>query len=194
MPEESTADDRAPRRLRLPRPRRRRVVAALLAVVVAAFGAATGRLFIWPDLPAVPEHVDAIVELGGPGDRDQVALALARERRARFLVQSTTAADASSGRCLPPVPGVTIICFHPRPGSTRGEARSIRRLATQYHWRSVVIVTTPDHAWRARMWVRRCFDGEVFVRTARLPLKYWPVQIPYQWAATIKAVTVQRTC
>jgi uncharacterized SAM-binding protein YcdF (DUF218 family) len=176
------------------RRRRRRIVAAVGLVVLAAFGVATGRLFIWPDLPPLPGQADAIVELGGPGDRDQVALTLAREHRARFLVQSTTAADARSGHCLPPVPDVTILCFHAEPNTTRGEARSIRRLAEQYHWSSVVLVTTLDHAWRARVRVERCFDGDVYVRTSRLPPAYWPLQIPYQWTATVKAFTIQRTC
>lgn len=168
----------------------------LALVVLAASAAATGRLFIWPDLPALPARVDAIVELAGPGDaaRDEAALALAREHRASFLVQSTTADDARSGRCLPPVSGVTVLCFHPEPNTTRGEARAIRRLAEQYHWASVVLVTTRDHAWRARVRVERCFAGDVYVRTARLPLEYWPFQIPYQWSATVKAFTVQRTC
>jgi hypothetical protein len=162
--------------------------------MLLAFGAATGHLFVWPHLPAWPGRADAIIELGGPGDRDGVALALAREHRAGFLAQSTTAEDARSGHCLPPVPDVTVLCFHPDPNTTQGEARSIRTLAARYGWRSVVLVTTPDHAWRARVWVRRCFDGAVYVRTARLPPVYWPWQVAYQWTATVRAFTVQRTC
>jgi hypothetical protein len=193
MPTESTADGGARRRPRRAG-RRCRIVVAVALVAWVAFGVPTGRLFIWPDLPELPEHVDAVVELGGPGDRDQVALAVAREHRASFLAQSTTAADARSGRCLPPVPDVTILCFHAEPGTTRGEARRIARLAQHYHWTSVAVVTTPDHAWRARLWVERCFDGRVYVRTARLPLPRWSLQIPYQWAATVRALTIQRTC
>jgi hypothetical protein len=177
------------------RHRRRRIVAAVVALVLlAAFGVATGRLFIWPDLPKLPGHADAIIELGGPGNRDGVALGLARHHRARFLVQSTTAEEARTGKCLPAVPGVTILCMHADPNTTRGEAESIGRLAKQYNWTSVILVTSPDHAWRARLRVTRCFGGDIYASTTRLPLVYWPRQIPYQWAATVKALTVQRTC
>ena len=31
-----------------------------------AFVAVTARVFVWPDLQPLPEHADAIIELGGP--------------------------------------------------------------------------------------------------------------------------------
>lgn len=167
-----------------------------IAVVALAFSVATARLFVWPDLQPVPAQADAIVELAGPGafDRDRVALLLAREHRARYLVQSTEQSDAGSDTCLPPVTGVTVLCIYAQPPTTRGEARYIARLAAQYHWTSVILVTTPDQALRAHLRVTRCFHGGVSVSTARLPLVDWLWQIPYQWAATIKALTVQRSC
>lgn len=55
-------------------------------------------------------------------------------------------------------------------------------------------MTTPDQAWRARLWVTRCFGGDVYVSTARLPISGWLWQIPYQWGATVKAFTIERTC
>jgi hypothetical protein len=30
--------------------------------------------------------------------------------------------------------------------------------------------------------------------TGSLPLRSWPYQIAYEWGATIKALTVQRSC
>jgi uncharacterized SAM-binding protein YcdF (DUF218 family) len=39
----------------------------------------------------------------------------------------------------------------------RGEARFIGGVARQYGWKSVIIVTTPDHAWRAALRVSRCW-------------------------------------
>jgi uncharacterized SAM-binding protein YcdF (DUF218 family) len=179
------------------RRRRRRIrltSASVLALVV--FGAVTARLFIWPDLPSVPPRVDAIVELGGaaPHGRSRLALALARAHRAPYLVQSTIAEYAGTDTCLPPVPGVTLLCIHSEPNTTRGEAHSIAELADRYHWKSVVLVTTPDQAWRARLRVSRCFDGEVYVALAHLPPIEYVWQIPYQWAATVKAVTYERAC
>ena len=180
------------------RRRRKTAVAALAVLLVLALvlGSVTARLFVWPDLPPLPAQADAIVELGGPGDRDSAALALAREHRARFLIRSSfLVRPASLSKvCFPPMEGVTVLCIHAEPRTTRGEAQYVRRLAAEYHWRSVILVTTPDQAWRARLWVTRCFDGDVYVSTTRLPLPGWLRQIPYQWGATVKALTVERTC
>jgi uncharacterized SAM-binding protein YcdF (DUF218 family) len=166
-------------------------VLALLAVLVSV---TTVRLFVWPSLPPLPDQADAIIELGGPGNRDAAALALARQGRAPVLVQSTTAEEAATGRCLGPIPGVTILCFHADPNTTQGEARAIAALTRQYGWRSVILVTSRDHAWRARLWVGRCFDGDIYVRVTGPPLLSWLRQIPYQWGATVKALTVDTSC
>jgi uncharacterized SAM-binding protein YcdF (DUF218 family) len=180
-----------------PRRRKRRRLRIIVAVVVVLFCAVTARLFIWPDLPPLPGRADAIIELGGAGDpieRDNAALALAREHRAPVLVQSTVVAEAGTNRCLPPVPDVTIMCVHAEPNTTRGEAHAIAELAEQHQWDSIILVTTPDHAWRARLRVSRCFPGQVYVGTAPLPFLSWFGQIPYQWAATTKALTFERDC
>ena len=92
------------------------------------------------------------------------------------------------------MPDVTIVCFHPDPDTTRGEARYIGALAAERHWRSVIIVTSRDHAWRARLEVMRCFPGEVYVSTTPLPAWAWFRQIPYQWAATTKAMLFETDC
>jgi hypothetical protein len=174
--------------------RRRRILVVTFGLVLALFTAATIHLFVLPDLPPLPPRVDAIIELGGPGNRDAASLALARAHRAAFLVQSTVASDAVWDGCLPPVPQVTILCFHAVPNTTRGEAEYIGRMGRQRHWKSVILVTSPDHAWRARLEVARCFNGAVYVSTSRLPLLMWFRQIPYQWGATIKALFFNRTC
>src|SRR4051794_26205080 len=139
--------------------RSRRLGAAVaLMIVVAVFSAATARLFVWPHLEPIPRHVDAIIELAGAAndERDSLALLLAREHRADFLVQSTTRDEAGKHTCLPAVPGVTIVCFHANPSSTRGEAQYIAAEAAQRGWTSVILVTTPDQAWRARLRTVRC--------------------------------------
>jgi uncharacterized SAM-binding protein YcdF (DUF218 family) len=170
------------------------VVASVLVLVL--FGTVTARLFIWPDLEPLPPRVDAIIELGGAADdaRDRLALELARTHRAPIVIQSTVVREAGTDRCLPPVSGVTILCFHPEPNTTRGEAEYIGKMAEQRHWTSVVLVTTPDHAWRARLRVSRCFGGNVYVSTSPLPPLEFLWAVPYQWAATAKALTVERSC
>jgi hypothetical protein len=176
------------------RPRLPRWVRVVVLVLVLAFAATTARVFVWPSLPPLPKHVDAIIELAGPGDRDARAIELATEHRAPLLVQSTVASDATSDTCLQPIPDVTIECFHPDPETTRGEARWIGEQAAARHWTSIIIVTTPDHAWRARLRVERCFPGQVYVAISPLPTWDWIRQIPYQWAATVKAELFQRGC
>jgi uncharacterized SAM-binding protein YcdF (DUF218 family) len=177
-----------------PRRRKRHRLWIALGIVIILFAAVTARMFIWPDLEPLPERVDAIIELGGPTFRDEAALELARDHRAPVLVQSTVREEAGTHSCLPPVSGVTILCFHADPNTTRGEARAIGAMAAQYHWDSIILVTTPDHAWRSRWRVSRCFPGEIYVSTKTLPFWYWFRQIPYQWFASAKALTLERGC
>ena len=54
-----------------------------------------------------------------------------------------------------------VVCFLPRPYSTRGEARGFARLARAHGWHSVIVVTSTYHVRRARMLFKRCFDGRV---------------------------------
>jgi len=42
--------------------------------------------------------------------------------------------------------------------------------------------------------VSRCFPGKVYVATAHLPAWDWVRQVPYQWLASVKALTIQRSC
>ena len=169
--------------------RRALIAAAALVLLVAGL---TARLFVWPS-SGMPDRVDAILMLNTPGDPQPVALRLAREHRARYLVvsQGTVASHYS---CPAPVPGITLICFHPSPATTQGEAEFAGRLARKYHWHSVAVVTITPQAFRARLRLERCFGGQVYVMTGSLPLGSWPYQIAYEWGATIKALTVQRSC
>ena len=178
------------------RTRVRRAAAVVLLLVLLAFAIVTDRVFIHPRLAPLPPRVDAIIELGGEGmaGRDRLALELAREHRAPVLVQSTVVQEAGTSRCLAAVPGVTVLCFHADPNTTRGEAHYIAAEAARRNWTSIVLVTTPDQAWRARLRTMRCFGGAVYVATSHLPAPRWLRQIPYQWAATAKALTVERAC
>jgi uncharacterized SAM-binding protein YcdF (DUF218 family) len=172
-------------------PARRRVFAAVVAIVVA-FGLVTARVLVWP-AQGMPARVSAIVLLAGPGDRLPVALALAREHRAPVLVVSQ-GWQGYGGPCPAPVAGVKLICFEPDPGTTRGEAEALGKLAKQFRWSSVVLVTTRTQDSRARIIAERCFAGSTYVVTAPLPLSSWPYQIAYGWGALFKALFVDRTC
>ena len=177
--------------------RRRRVgvwrrVLAVLAAIVVAFCAVTARLFVWP-AQGMPDRVSAIVMLAGPGDRLPVALDLARQHRAPVLVVSR-GNQGYGGPCPSPVPGVKLICFEPVPATTQGEAEALGRMARQFRWSSVVLVTTRTQDTRARIITERCFDGSTYVVTAPLPRSEWPYEIVYGWGALFKALFVTRTC
>ena len=172
----------------------RRKVAAVLALGVIAAGAATARLFIWPDR-GMPARVSAIVMLNGPGDRLNTALDLAWQHRAPFVVISRGSPYWGHGSiCAPQIPRVKVICFDPSPANTRGEAEFVGRLARKYHWQSVALVTATPQDTRGRLRVERCFAGPVYVMTAPLSLSAWPGQIAYEWGALVKALIFQRSC
>jgi uncharacterized SAM-binding protein YcdF (DUF218 family) len=175
--------------------RRRRIVVAVLAVVLAA-AAVLVRPIVLPRLAPLPPRADAIVELGGPGDRRDAALRLAREGRAPVVAISVSVKERSvAGWCdAGRYHGQPVICFHSEPFTTRGEARSVAALARQHGWHSVILVTSTDQAARAELRVRRCYDGRISVATVPLPAYLWPVQVVYQAAAFVKAYTVQTSC
>ena len=170
-------------------------MAAVLALGVIAVGAATARLFIWPER-GMPAQVSAIVMLNGPGeDRLGTALDLARQHRAPFVVISRGSPYWGHGSvCAPPIPRVTVICFDPNPATTQGEAEFVGQLARKYHWQSVALVTITPQDSRGRLRVGRCFAGPVYVMTAPMPLSAWPFQIAYEWGALVKALIFQRSC
>jgi hypothetical protein len=165
-----TVDDRAPRRRK-----RRTIVIGTIAVVFLAFCGLT-------------------VMMAGPGDRYSTALRLAFQHRAPVLVISRGSNAVTSGPCAPPIQGVREICFDPSPGTTQGEAEYAARLARQYHWHSIALVTITPQDSRARLRMERCFSGHVYVMTAPIRAAMWPYELAYEWAATVKAVTINRSC
>jgi hypothetical protein len=62
---------------------------------------------------------------------------------------------------VPPRPRLDLHCFVPDPPTTKGEGRELRRLASQYGWRTVIVVTFRPHISRARFILEHCFDGDL---------------------------------
>ena len=125
----------------------------------------------------MPPRVDAIVMLDSPGHPLDVAVRLAAQHRAPFLVVSQ-GTPASRDPCPRQVPGVTLICFNPTPPTTQGEAEFVGRLAKKYHWQSIAVVAITPQDSRARLRVERCFAGQVYVVTAPIRLSTWPIRSP----------------
>ncbi|MGF7239182.1 MAG: ElyC/SanA/YdcF family protein [Frankia sp.] len=161
-------------------------------VLLTAFAVATARLFVWPTRDR-PERVDAIIMLAGDGTPERLdhAVALARQGYAPVLALSD---PGYSQPCAPAVPGVRLICFDPTPRTTRGEARATARLAARYHWRSIMVVSGRAQDTRARIRMRRCFQGRIMISPTNPPRHSWPYLIAYEWGALVKALTWQRGC
>lgn len=176
------------------RSRRWKSMAITLVICIVAVSAATARLFVWPET-GMPPQVSAIVMLNGRGDRLDTALDLAWKHRAPYVVIFRGSPGyGHGGNCAPKIPHEKIICFDPNPATTKGEAEFVGRLAKQYRWRSLVLVTITPQASRGRLRIERCFTGPVYAVTASPPLSSWPYEIAYEWAATIKAAVFQRAC
>lgn len=173
--------------------RRWRKGLAIIFVLFVSFCFISAQLFVFPATGA-PARVDAIVVLGGSGDRVDLGMQLAREGRASYLVLSLGLPWVPPGICQEHVGNAKVICFHPDPDTTQGEARGASQLAKEYHWTSMVLVTTQDQVWRARLRFERCYSGKIYSIASSIPWYLWPYAIAYQWVGTIKAETLQRGC
>lgn len=159
---------------------------------LAAFAALSARLFVWPRQNR-PARADAIVVLGGAGDRRPVGAALARAGYAPTLVLSVGDA-ASDAHVVAPIPGVETMEFRPDPASTQGEAEALAGLAASHGWQRIIVVTGRTQVTRARLRIRRCYRGELLIVPAPEPADRLPYDVVYEWGALLKALVFQRGC
>jgi uncharacterized SAM-binding protein YcdF (DUF218 family) len=85
--------------------------------------------------------------------------------------------------------GARVVCFTAVPFSTRGEARTVSRLAHEHGWLSVVVVTSTFHVTRARMLFRRCYHGPLTMLGSSST--WW--ELPKEWASETGKLLVQLT-
>jgi len=168
-------------RQRLPR-----AVGMVLALMLLAL--ASIRLFVLPARDA-PRSADAVVVLGGAGNRLGTGVRLVREGYAPILVDSD-----KNPNCLVPRPRFRVICFSPQPATTQGEARRVAQLARQYRWRHLIVVTSTDQTTRARLRFERCTSVNIRYVTTPIRKRQWPYHIAYEWGALGKALLLQRSC
>jgi uncharacterized SAM-binding protein YcdF (DUF218 family) len=149
---------------------------------------------VLPDSDPVPARADAIVVLAGArGHRLGKGLELWRRRVAPTLV-------ISDGRAAGWVEGnrlcnrARVLCFHPDPYSTRGEAEWIGREAARRGWRSVVVVTSTYHVRRARLIVGRCFKGRLAFEAAHPPAENFAVGVAWEWPKSLYYLALSRRC
>ena len=166
------------------------MIRRVLVVLVLAYVAAAVYLFVLPhdDKPA---HADAVVVLAGTASRLPVGEKLVRQGYAPLLVVSLgdpPAADQLHA-CAHGA-----ICFHARPYSTRGEAREIGRLAAQRHWKTIDVVTSKFHDFRAGILIRRCYDGKLRMIGAPQSTKHLPIDVAKESAKLVYQEIFARGC
>jgi uncharacterized SAM-binding protein YcdF (DUF218 family) len=170
-----------------------RVLAVTILLLFIVFCAVSARLFVFP-ATGMPARADAIVVLGGDGDRLDFGLQLASDGRAAYLVLSKGLPWIPPGLCTQHVGPAKVICFQPDPDTTQGEAEGTSRLAKRYGWRSLLLVTTQDQVWRAHLRFQRCYAGTIYGVASPITWYRWPYAIAYQWGGTVKAEVFQRGC
>lgn len=89
-----------------------------------------------------------------------------------------------------PEPDPQLICFVPDPLTTQGEARAIRDLARDRHWRHVTVVTPAYHVTRARILVQRCLSATTTADVTGTGVTPGPrrllLELAYQEVALVK--------
>jgi len=165
-----------------------RIVVAVLVVAVLA-GVAGYPVYVRPQVDPL-RKADAILVVGGaaPKQRYRYGFDLARRGWAPHLVLSNPSGQAGAA-CATRDPRFTLECFDPRPPTTLGEARELRRMAHERHWRTVIVVTYTPHVSRARYIVEKCFDGELIMAAspAQLSVLDWAWIYVYQTAGYVKS-------
>ena len=136
-----------------------------------------------------PTKADAIVVLGQP---DLAALAKAQQLIDDGIADQLVLAipHGASPQCADPPDGVTVHCFVPDPSTTQGDARGIGKLAREYEWTDLVVITWTSHISRSRMLIERCFAGELQMTDypRRMSVTGWLAEYAYQSGAFVKAL------
>jgi uncharacterized SAM-binding protein YcdF (DUF218 family) len=170
-------------------PLRRRLIRRFAMLVCLLFTAATAGLpvYVRPQIDQL-RHADAILILGGPYHRRYpFGFDLAGQGWAPNLVVSNPSGAANpelTDYCAAPHPEFAVYCFVPDPPTTNGEARQLRRLASQHGWRTVIVVTFRPHISRARFILEQCFDGDLVMvaSPAHISGPRWAFEYLYQTA------------
>jgi uncharacterized SAM-binding protein YcdF (DUF218 family) len=170
---------------------RRFMASACLLLTAALIGGLP--VYVRPQIDRL-RHADAIFILGGYGDlRYTYGLELGMQGWAPKVVVSNPRGKDDpwlTNYCASRHAGFELDCFAPDPPTTKGEGRELRRLALQYGWRTVIVVTFRPHISRARFILEHCFDGDLVMAASpdRLSTLEWAFEYVYQTAGYARAV------
>ena len=162
----------------------------MLGVLLLAYIVVAVYLFVLPH-DDKPVHADAVVVLAGTRERLPVGERLIRQGYAPLLVVSLS---RPAGRVQLAACARGAFCFHGHPFSTRGEAREIGRLAAQRHWKTIDVVTSKYHDFRAGMLIRRCYHGKLHMIGAPQSTAHLPIDVVKESAKLAYQVLFARGC
>lgn len=177
--------------LRTTRSRLRLATASLLLLVIVSLIAGL-PVYVRPQIDPL-RPADAVFVLGGDDwRRHMLGVELGMEGWAPKVVLSHPdgpGADWAGENCGKVYPRFELDCFLPDPPTTRGEAQELRRMAEEYGWDRVIVVTFLPHISRARFILERCFSGELIMiaSPAELTPWRWVSEYVYQTAGFVKA-------
>ena len=173
----------------------RRLVLAVVVLLVAAWIAVVARFVLWP-VQDEPRRADAVVVLAGDHLRLGKALELMTRRVAPTLVISDGLARGwrQANRLCRGGARFRVLCFRPEPYSTRGEAHAVARMAAARGWRSVLVVTSTYHVTRARLLFDRCVGARVWVTGSTYRRSLIPLEVFLEPAKLVYALVVARGC
>jgi uncharacterized SAM-binding protein YcdF (DUF218 family) len=174
--------------------RARRIRQVMVAVCLLLIAAVIGGLpvYVRPQIDPL-RHADAILILGGDHyARYPFGFDLGSEGWAPTVVVSNPNGSDDpwlTRYCAAPHPRFDLHCFVPNPPTTKGEGRELRRLAAQYGWRTVIVVTFRPHISRARFILEHCFDGDLVMvaSPAHISVAGWAFEYVYQTAGYVHA-------
>lgn len=162
----------------------------MLAGLLAAYLAVTVAFFVKPPLGSVT-HPQAVIVLDGYGNRDARGFAVARAAH----VHTVAVSWPPYATCPSPQAGLRVLCFVPKPASTRGEARSVGRLARAHHWKSLIVVAGTTQVVRARLYLDHYFSGRLaFSGVDPTGITGWLYQIAYGQGGFVKALFCRGGC
>lgn len=142
-------------------------LAFVVAVVLGVAYAVVGHELFDKNHGDALRHADAIVVLGGEHDgREAYGLKLAHEGYARTVLISDPypSNDPTMQQVCHSTDDIEVICFAPKPSTTRGEAMFTQRMALQRGWSKVIVVSWRFHLVRARYIFGQCFGGATVMR------------------------------
>ena len=106
-----------------------------------------------------PGRADAVVVLQGSGTRLPLGYRLMQEGVAPLMVISRGSRQKLEDRLCEGKTRFQVACFS--ASSTRSEARIVTRLARERDLRTIDVVTSQFHVYRARAIFERCYHGDL---------------------------------